>query len=144
MAAFNCTVAIPTRELFSGKIYYASVPSVEGNYGVYPGHEMLIAANKNGGILTLNLDEAGNEQKKFLLYEGASQVYNDILTVIGRFGTNVEDIDIDSVKEKADKMRATIAELEKSDDEQDVSELDTSKHRLAWYETQISYIESHR
>ena len=60
MATLRCTVAIPTRELFSGEIHYASVPGAEGGYGVLPGHEMLVSADKQG-VLTLWLDEAGNE-----------------------------------------------------------------------------------
>ena len=95
MAALRCVVCIPTRELFAGEIAYASVPSAEGSYGVLPGHEMIVATNKNGGVLTLNLDEAGKEQRKFLLYEGASQVFNNILSVLGRFGCDVDTIDVD-------------------------------------------------
>ena len=74
MATLHCSVAIPTRELFSGEIYYASVPGFEGSYGVLPGHEMLVATNKSGGILTLHLDAEGRQKKQFILYEGACQV----------------------------------------------------------------------
>ena len=144
MADFMCTVAIPTRALFQGRVFYAEVPSSEGNYGVLPGHEMIVATNKNGGVLTLSLDEAGNEKKRFLLYEGASQVYNDVLSVLGRFGVDVEDIDVEAVREKAENMRKHVEELENSDSEQDKAELNTSRHRLAWYEIQIDYVEQHR
>lgn len=144
MADFMCTVAIPTRALFQGRVYYADVPSVEGNYGVLPGHEMIVATNKNGGVLTLHLDEAGNEKKRFLLYEGASQVYNNVLSVLGRFGHDVDDIDVEDVRAKAERMRKHIEELESSNSEQDQAELETSKERLAWYEVQIDYVERHQ
>ncbi len=143
MDGLRCVVCIPTRELFSGEISYASVPSADGYYGVLPGHEMIVAANKTAGILTLNLDDAGKEKRQFLLFEGASQVYNNILTVLGRFGVDVEKIDVDVVREKAENMRKTIAELEAEKDEpaQDAVRLRTSKKRLAWYEMQIDYVE---
>jgi F-type H+-transporting ATPase subunit epsilon len=142
MAALRCVVCIPTRELFAGEIAYASVPSAEGSYGVLPGHEMIVATNKNGGVLTLNLDEAGKEQRKFLLYEGASQVFNNILTVLGRFGCDVDTINIEEVREKAEAMRGHIADLEQEEGEQTSVELRVSRKRLEWYETQIAYKEN--
>lgn len=143
MDGLRCVVCIPTRELFAGEISYASVPSADGYYGVLPGHEMIVAANKTAGILTLNLDDAGKEKRQFLLFEGASQVYNNILTVLGRFGVDVEKIDADAVREKAENMRKTIAELEaeKDEDAQDAVRLRTSKKRLAWYEMQLDYVD---
>ncbi len=142
MAALRCVVCIPTRELFAGEIAYASVPSAEGSYGVLPGHEMIVATNKNGGVLTLNLDEAGKEQRKFLLYEGASQVFNNILTVLGRFGCDVDTIDVEEVRKKAEAMRGHIADLEQEEGEQTSVELRVSRKRLEWYETQIAYKEN--
>lgn len=136
---FLCSVCIPTRQLFAGKVHYASVPGADGSYGVLPGHEMLVATNQNGGVLTLNLDEAGTQKKQFLLYEGAAQVFNDVLTVLGRFGVDVENIDVDKVRAKAEAMREHIAELEKAEGDQHHAELETSKVRLDWYETQLNY-----
>ena len=107
MASLRCTVATPTRELFSGEIHYASVPGAEGSYGVLPGHEMLVSSDKQG-ILTLWLDEAGNTRRQFLLYEGAAQVYQDTLTVLGRFGTDLDTLDVEVVKEKAEALRQQI------------------------------------
>lgn len=141
MAALRCVVAIPTRELFSGEIYYASIPGVEGSYGVLPGHEMLVATNKSGGILTIHLDSEGHEKKQFLLYEGAAQVYNDVVTVLGRFGKNVEDIDVAEMRQKYDKLRLRIEELEKKDDEQDKAAVETGRVKLEWYQMQLDYAE---
>ena len=110
MATLRCTVASPTRELFSGEIHYASVPGAGGGYGVLPGHEMLVSADKQG-VLTLWLDEAGNDRRRFLLYEGAAQVYRDTLTVLGRFGTDLDTLDVEEVKEKAEALRQQIEDL---------------------------------
>lgn len=140
MATLHCIVAIPTRELFSGEIYYASIPGADGSYGVLPGHEMLVATNKSGGVLTLNLDAEGREQRKFLLYEGAAQVYNDVVTVLGRFGKDVEDIDAAEMRQKADKLRLQIEELEKKDDDQNRTALETSRTKMEWYQMQLDYV----
>lgn len=141
MAELHCTVAIPTRELFSGEIAYASVPSVDGYYGVLPGHEMMVATNRSGGVLTINLDEAGNDQREFLLYEGASQVMNDTLTVIGRFGVEVDKIDTDEIRKKADALREELSKIEDAEEAQKKVSYRTNKKLLEWYELQIRYKE---
>ena len=138
--ALRCTVATPTRELFSGVIYYANIPGAEGAYGVLPGHEMLVSTNKSGGLLTLNLNEDGSQKKQFLLYEGAAQVYNDIVTVLGRFGKDVEEIDAAELKQKADALRAELEQLEKSADEQSQAALETGRAKLEWYQMQLDYV----
>ncbi|WP_165172096.1 F0F1 ATP synthase subunit epsilon [Adlercreutzia sp. ZJ242] len=141
MATLHCTVAIPTRELFSGEIYYANIPGIDGAYGVLPGHEMLVATNKSGGVLTINLDAAGNDQKKFILYQGAAQVYNDVVTVLGRFGKDVELIDVAEIRQKADRLRLRLEGLEKKPhpDKQDEAELSTGRVKLEWYQMQLDY-----
>ena len=136
-----CMVATPTRELFSGEIAYADVPGSEGNYGVLSGHEMLVAKN-SPGVLTLWMDAAGNEKRRFALYEGATQVYADRLTGLARFGVDADSIDVEAVRKKADGMRERVAELEaKHADDPEVESygaiLETSRARLAWYETQL-------
>ena len=139
--ALRCTVATPTRELFSGEVYYANIPGAEGAYGVLPGHEMLVSTNKSGGILSLNLNEDGSQKKQFILYEGAAQVFNDIITVLGRFGKDVEEIDAAEVKQKADALRAELEQLEKNaDDEQAQAALETGRTKLEWYQMQLDYV----
>ncbi|MCI2241693.1 FoF1 ATP synthase subunit delta/epsilon [Adlercreutzia faecimuris] len=136
MASLRCTVATPTRELFSGEIHYASVPGAEGSYGVLPGHEMLVSSDKQG-ILTLWLDEAGNTRRQFLLYEGAAQVYQDTLTVLGRFGTDLDTLDVEVVKEKAEALRQQIEDLEGQEGEQARVALENCKNHMAWYDLQL-------
>jgi len=137
MATLRCTVATPTRELFSGEIAYASIPGADGSYDVLPGHELFVGTNSKG-ILSLWLDADGKDRREFLLLEGAAQVFNDIVTVLGRFGVEVSKIDAAEVRQKADDMRKHIEELEKADDDQSKAELETSRTRLEWYELQLS------
>ncbi|WP_165061292.1 MULTISPECIES: F0F1 ATP synthase subunit epsilon [unclassified Adlercreutzia] len=141
-STFHCVVATPTRKLFDDSVYYASVPGCEGSYGVLAGHELLVALNSKSGICTLNLDEAGSQKEEFLISEGATQMYNGILTVLGRFGKNVKDIDRESMAARADEMREHIKELEAvHESAQDKAELESSRDRLEWYERQIRYVD---
>ena len=137
MATLRCTVATPTRELFSGEIAYASIPGADGSYGVLAGHELFVGTNSKG-ILSLWLDADGKNRREFLLMEGAAQVFESIVTVLGRFGIEVCDIDAEEVAKKAADMRAHIEELEKADDEQSKVALETSRTRLEWCDIQLS------
>lgn len=137
---FRCCVVVPTRELFDGDVYYASVPSEDGQFGVLPGHELLVSLNGESGLVTLNLDEAGKEQEKFLLYKGSAQMFNGILTILGTFGKNVKTIDVAELEERSKSLKAEIDEMESmADDVQDKTEIEFSKRKLRWFEIQIEY-----
>lgn len=138
--ALRCTVATPTRELFQGEIAYASIPGADGSYGVLPGHELFVGTNSKG-IVSLWLDAEGKERREFLVFEGASQVFNDRVSILGRFGAEVSSIDAAEVRAKADEMRVKIEGLEKAEDEQSKAELETSRLRLEWYELQLNAAE---
>ena len=143
--SFRCVVAIPTRELFSGDVYYADVPGFAGHYGVVKGHESLVATNHQGGKLTLWLDPEGKETKTFLLHRGCTQMLHDHLAVLGRFGCDANDIDVDSVKEKAEKLRAKIEEMKAGEqDETSEAQILTEEIHLSWYEAQIDFAETGR
>ena len=143
--SFRCVVAIPTRELFSGDVYYADVPGFAGHYGVVKGHESLVATNHQGGKLTLWLDPEGKETKTFLLHRGCTQMLHDHLAVLGRFGCVADDIDVDAVKEKAEKLRAKIEEMKVGDqDETSEAQILTEEIHLSWYEAQIDFAETGR
>ena len=148
--SFRCIVATPTRELFNGPIYYADVPGYAGHYGVLRNHESLVATNHQGGKLTLHLDPDGNEKKVFLIHRGCSQMLHNHLSVLGRFGCDPETIDVENVKEKAEKLRAEIEtakqELDSIEDEDKHAAAEawiiTEEIHLSWYEAQILFAET--
>lgn len=138
--SFRCIVAIPTRELFHGDVYYADIPGSEGHYGVLRGHESLVALNGEGGKLDLWLDPEGNEKRSFLLHGGCAQVLHNHLSVLGRFGCAVEDIDVEELREKVDMTRLEIDALnaEEQTDARDI-EIANKELTLSWYKAQIDY-----
>lgn len=152
--SFRCVVTIPTRVLFAGDVFYVDVPGFEGHYGVLKGHESLVATNHQGGKLTLWLDPDGNEKKVLLIHRGCSQMLHDHLAVLGRFGCDPAEVDVEDVKVKAEKLRAEIekrkAELETSTEESeqhrnaDKAWIATEQIHLDWYEAEIDFIENGR
>ena len=150
--AYRCAVLTPTRELFADDIYYADVPGFLGHYGVIKGHESLVATNHQGGKLTLWLDPEGNEKKVFLIHRGCTQMLHDHLAVLARFGCEADSIDVENVREKAEKLRAELderaQEIESIEDEDKRAAakawLETEEIHLSWYEAQIDFAETGR
>lgn len=138
--ALRCTVATPTRELFQGEIAYASIPGSDGSYGVLPGHELFVGTNSRG-ILSLWLDSEGKERREFVIFKGASQVFNDRVSVLGSFGIEVSEIDVAAVRAEAEELRPKAEQLAKAEDEQSKAELGTVQARLEWCEIQLSVAE---
>lgn len=138
--ALRCTVATPTRELFQGVIAYASIPGADGSYGVLPGHELFVGTNDKG-ILSLWLDSEGKERREFVIFKGASQVFNDRVSVLGSFGIALEEIDVAAVRAEAEELRQKAEALAKDEDEQSKIELETTQTRLEWCDIQLNVAE---
>lgn len=133
---FRCIVAIPTRALFQGEVYYAKVPGSEGDYGVMAGHEMSVTTNRPG-VLTLWLDPDGKQKKYFVTYGGFAQTFGDQLSVLARMGKDADKLDVEDTRRKLNEIIDRIAELEKSTKETDHAVLETSLVRKEWYELQL-------
>jgi F-type H+-transporting ATPase subunit epsilon len=142
MPKYRCVVAIPTRELFSGDVDYAKIPGSIGYLGVLSNHENYVGMNRTG-MLTLWLDPDGKERKEFLVSGGFTQMLNNHLSVLPRFGCTLDSIDVDDVKAKIEKTKAEIAELEASgnyhhvEDDSFETELSSLKLYLEWCETKV-------
>ena len=150
--AYRCAVLTPTKELFAGDVYYVDVPGYAGHYGVIKNHESLVATNHQGGKLTLWLDPEGKEQKVFLVHRGCTQMLHNHLAVLARFGCEADKIDVENVRQKAEKLRATIdaakADYEASHEEDEdrraaaIAWIATEEIHLSWYEAQIDFAEN--
>ena len=120
MASMGCIVALPDKALFQGEITYANIPGTDGYFGVLPGHELTVSLNREGGLVTLTID--------------------DKVTVLARFGAAVEDIDAEAVRAEADECKSAIAELEQKNDPQDQATLMTWQKKLEWCEAQLKQV----
>ena len=148
--SYRCVVATPTRLLFEGDVYYADVPGYEGHYGVLKGHESLVATNHQGGKLVLHLDPDGNEKKEFLVHMGCTQMLHDHLAVLARFGREIEDLDLENAKKRAEEVSADIehakaALAEETDENRKAAGkawIATEEIHLSWFEAQIHFLET--
>ncbi len=140
MGTFRCVICTPTAKLFDDNVHYASVPSEDGYYGVLPGHELLVSLHDKGGLCTVNLDESGAQKKEFLIYKGASQMFNGILTVLGSFGVEPDKINKVALESHANNLRVLIDDLKRKDDVQDKTRIAIFKRNLEWDEFQLDFL----
>ena len=139
MPQMLCTLDIPTHELYSGAASYVQIPGEDGSFGVCPGHEMLLTTTSKG-LVTIQVDEAGNDKREFLVYDGAAEVFNDKVTILARFGRAVEDINADEIREKEQAIRDMMKAAEGNEEEQRRIATENFEQRLDWYAFQLAYI----
>ena len=140
MPKYRCIVATPTRELFSGDIAYARIPGVGGYYGVLANHEQYVGMNRPG-ILTLTLDEEGNDKRTFMVYKGLAQMFNNHLSILAQLGRAVDDIDVADTRRKLDETVADLEEIRREYDKTDDAQIKTREDYIAWCQTQITIAE---
>jgi F-type H+-transporting ATPase subunit epsilon len=99
----------------------------------------MVSLNREGGLLSLTLEGDEQTKKHFLVMGGASSVLEDKVTVLGRYGIALEDIDVEAVRAEAEECRKAIDELQQKNDPQDQATLVTNEKRLAWCEAQLKY-----
>jgi F-type H+-transporting ATPase subunit epsilon len=138
MTKFRCVVATPTVELYAGDVEYASIPGIEGSFGVLAGHEQFVGLTRPG-LLTLTIDEAGTDKRVFVLDEGIAQVFNNHLSVLAQLGRALDDIDIEDTQRKRDAAVADLDEImQKGDDARvDAALAKTREDYIAWCNLQI-------
>jgi F-type H+-transporting ATPase subunit epsilon len=140
-STIHCTVAVPNRQLFDGEVYYASVPGSEGQFGVLPGHELIMSLTKKGGVCTLYRDEAHTDAFEILLYDGIAQMIGNELTILGRLGKWCSRINGEEMRERFAAQKQLVEQLEadQAAENGDKAKLEEAKYRMNWYEIQVEW-----
>lgn len=141
MATYRCVICTPTEKLFDEDVHYTNVPSDEGMFGVLAGHELLVALTGTGGLCTITVDENSDEKREFLVFKGASQMFNGILTILASFGIETKDIDRDKINEHIDFLKEKLAETEGKDDTQSKTRRSVLKRQMEWDDFQLDFLE---
>ena len=136
MPKYRCIVATPTAQLFSGDIDYANVPGVEGDFGVLSNHEQFVGLTRPG-VLTLTVDEASGDKRRFAVFTGAAQMFNNHLTVLAKLGRPLDEIDIADTKEKMEATKAELEVIRAAETKADSAQNRTREDYVAWCELQI-------
>ena len=143
MGSLLCHIVSPTREHYLGKIHYASIPGIDGSFGVLAGHQTSVVLNASQGIVTIWLNEDGSSKEEFLVMEGLTQVFNNTVKILGRFCKNIKAVDKDGLEEKISELESKIEQYQLQEDEIGKILLESAQEHLAWYQYQLNYLDSH-
>lgn len=141
MAGMFCSICTPDEELFSGEITYANCPGADGHFGVLPNHEFFATTHGKDWVTVVAAGSEGElaGPRKFLLYNGAAMVYNNAVTVIGRYGVEDKNVNIEQVQQEIKNTEDHIRELEALEEpsNQEKYALKTARDYLDWCQYQV-------
>lgn len=90
---FKFELVSPEELLLSGDAFEATVPGVEGEFGVLPQHAPFVSALRPG-ILKVKMADGGEHE---IFVRGLSEAGPDALTVLAEYALRVGDYDADKV-----------------------------------------------
>jgi len=126
----------PERLLMSEPVEMVVVPGVEGDFGVLPGHSLLISAVRPGVI---DIHENGKVRDRIFVAGGFAQVSPERCTVLAEEAAMLADIDRAAAEQRLAKAKEALgeaAETEGADTRAAEKELKTAEAMLAAAATQ--------
>ena len=96
----------PTELVFSEDADMVVVPGAEGDFGVLPGHSLLIATVRPGVI---DIHEGGQVKESIFVAGGFAEVSPDRCTVLAEEAIPVADIDKAAAEKRLDDAKAALA-----------------------------------
>ncbi len=103
----------PERLLKSEPVEMVVVPGTEGDFGVLPGHSLLIAAVRPGVI---DIHEGGSIKESIFVAGGFAEVSPERCTVLAEEAVPTVDIDKDGAEKRLDDANQALAEAKDAED----------------------------
>jgi len=104
----NLEVVTPLKLAIETKVSEMSAPSVDGEFGVLPGHRPLLAALKHGPVKYLE----GNKAKIAAVGPGFAEVGPDRVVLLVEHYVPAEEIDIEEVEDELARAQDKKKELQ--------------------------------
>jgi F-type H+-transporting ATPase subunit epsilon len=97
-------IVTPEKKVFEGSVESVTVPTANGEIGIFPNHAPLISSLKPG-ILTV-VEKTGAE--KMVVAGGFVEVNSNTVSVIADIAESSEEIDVNAAKESRDEAVKTL------------------------------------
>ncbi len=103
----------PEKLLKSEPVEMVVVPGTEGDFGVLPGHSLLIAAVRPGVI---DIHEGGEVKESIFVAGGFAEVSPEHCTVLAEEAVPTADIDKDAAEKRLEDANQALAEAKDAED----------------------------
>ena len=119
MAGLHFELVSPSRLLFSGDVASVTIPGIEGEMGIYPGHAPVLATLKPG-VVTVYKDDGATD--RIFVKGGMAEVNPAGLTLLaevaipvselnaGTLASQIKDLEDDVADAKSDEARRKASE----------------------------------
>ena len=118
----------PERLLKSEPVEMVVVPGAEGDFGVLPGHSLLIATVRPGVI---DIHEGGQVRESIFVAGGFAEVSPERCTVLAEEAVPVADIDKAAAEKRLQDAKAALAEADSEEDGATVAKAGAEKELKA-------------
>lgn len=119
--SFKVVITTPDDVAWEGEAVSAVVPGLAGYLGVWANHAPLVAA-VTPGVVTLRLDDAGNE-KMMAVGLGFVEVSDNVLNLMTDTCEAAGEIDVDRARKALERARERLASMQ--------ADIDRERARLA-------------
>lgn len=108
MADLQIDIVTPRKAVFSGKAGQAVLPGWEGQMGILPGHDALLALLR-AGVLEL---KGGDGDKRFAVGRGFVEIGADRVTVLADTCETADQVDRGAAQKEADEVSGKMAGMD--------------------------------
>ena len=128
MAELTCQFVRPDRLLYEGNVASLILATIDGELGVWPGHEPEIVA-LGDGVVRLSINQPNGEVsiQKVVISGGYAEIDTSGVIILADHARRSDDIDADVVRETRD------AAIDKMND------FDEKDNRRTYYENKIKW-----
>ncbi len=96
---FQFELVAPEKLIYSDDIEFVVVPGAEGDFGVLPGHALLLSSVRPG---TIEIYENDKPKERFFVSGGFAEVTPELCTVLSTESVNLAEIDDGEARKRLD------------------------------------------
>ena len=102
-------IVTPEEKVYDETVDYVTLPTVQGEIGILPGHIPLLAGLQPGEIKLT----AGGNTENLAIDKGFGQILGDKVSVLTEGAINVEQIDLSAITDARSRAEKALAEAAK-------------------------------
>lgn len=106
MAMFQLDIVTPEKKVYSGQVESLRAPGADGNFGVLPRHQPMLAALTVG---VLSFDEAGGKTRNLAISGGFANVARSGVTILAETAELAEEIDLARAQASYERAQARLS-----------------------------------
>ena len=110
---FQFELVAPEKLIFSDAVEFVVVPGVEGDFGVLPGHALLLSTVRPGVV---EIHEDNQPKHRYFVSGGFAEVTGERCTVLSTETIPIDDIDREAVQKRLESAQLELRDASSDED----------------------------